>query len=120
MLRPITATELKNLKFKLKGRRAALTDKEVRSLRPAQPGQRYDIADPGQERFGVRVNDKGKTTYILTARFPGSSNPTRREVPGTTLAEARATAERWLELIEKGIDPKTEIKRQAELIEQAR
>ena len=28
--------------------------------------------------FGVRVSEMGQKTFILIARYPGSSNPTRR------------------------------------------
>ena len=45
-------------------------------------------------------------------RFPGSSNPPRRLVGhygANTLEQARATARRWLELLQTGNDPATEV-----------
>jgi Arm DNA-binding domain len=63
----------------------------------------------------VRVTDKGKITFVLVARFPGSSNPTPRalgEYGAITLEAARGKARTWLELIAKGIDPKHEAERE--------
>lgn len=74
--------------------------------------------------LGVRVTDKGKRTFILLARYPGSDNPTRRalgEYPTHSLAEARDKAREWRKWIAKGKDPKHEEERErlAELRKQA-
>ena len=64
--------------------------------------------------LGVRVTDKGLRTFILLARFPGFSNPTRRalgEYPTLSLEKARAKAQRWREMIAAGKDPKHEEER---------
>ena len=77
----------------------------------ARPSQR--VMDTDVSGFGVRVRTKA-TTLILIARYPGSTNPTRRalgEYPTQTLARAREQARQWRELIEKGIDPKDEEER---------
>ena len=45
---------------------------------------------------------------------PAASNPTRRligQYGAITLEQARATARRWLELLQAGIDPATEVER---------
>jgi integrase len=58
--------------------------------------------------FGVRVTDSGGATYIMQTRFPGSSNPSRRElgrVDVLTLEKARDKARDWSKLIKQGIDP---------------
>ena len=64
--------------------------------------------------FGVRVTDKSKKSYILTARFPGSSNPTRRaiaDVGAMELSKAREVARAWLAQIAAGLDPQAERER---------
>jgi integrase len=64
--------------------------------------------------FGVRVSEKGQRTFILIARYPGSSNPTRRavgEYPALSLERARERARHWRDLIRQGIDPKAEEER---------
>ena len=70
------------------------------------------------------MTDKRLRTFILIARFPGSSNPTRRavgEYRTVTLEQARKTARAWLDLISAGIDPKEEVerKKRAELRKRA-
>jgi len=55
-----------------------LTDRTLKSLKPAKSGSRYDVMDVITPGFGVRVTDKGKRTFSLVSRFPGHSNPTRR------------------------------------------
>lgn len=95
--------------------RKQLTDRGVGSLKAAKRGERYDLMDSIVPGFGVRVTDKGKRTYILVSRFPGSANPTRRaiaEVGAISLEKARGRARDWLEMVRKGIDPATEEERQ--------
>lgn len=94
--------------------RQTLTDRGIKALKPAVPGNRYDIMDVVVPGLGVRVTDKGAKTFVLVARFPGSTNPTRRaigEYGALTLEKARETARLWLEQIQKGIDPKAEVER---------
>ncbi len=89
--------------------RIVLTDRKIQSLKPAASGSRYDVMDAVVPGLGVRVTDKGKVTFVLVARFPGSSNPTRRaigEYGALTLEKAREKAREWLEMIRKGSDPK--------------
>jgi integrase len=85
-----------------------LTDRKLQSLRPAAKGQRYDLMDAVAIGMGVRVNDKGATTFMLLTRYPGSANPTRRalgEYPAVSLAEARQKAGEWRKLVKRGVDP---------------
>ena len=87
-------------------RREHLTDRKLRSLNASDAGVIYDGSLPG---FGVRVSDKGLVTFILVARYPRSPFPSRRRLgryPLLSLADARKKAQTWLELIEKGTDPK--------------
>jgi hypothetical protein len=83
--------------------RQPLTDRKIKSFKAAAKGdQVMDSLVPG---FGVRVTDKGVKTYILQTRFPGSTNPVRREIDKATLETARDTARDWLRSIKQGIDP---------------
>jgi integrase len=91
-----------------------LTDRTLRSLLPAPNGKRYDAADAVVPGLAVRVTDKGTRTFVLVARFPGRNNPTRRalgEYGELSLEKARRKARDWLELIQRGIDPRTERER---------
>jgi integrase len=94
-----------------------LTDKKVNSLKVSgktgdgKPRDRQDFMDAVVPSFGVRVTNKEQRTYVLAGRFPGSSHYTRRElgkVGAMSLAEARAKARRWIELIGHGKDPALE------------
>lgn len=85
-----------------------LTDRKVQSLKAAPKGERYQLMDSLVPGFGIRVTDTGSGTYIMQARYPGSSNPSRRElgrVGVLTLEQARDKAREWAKLIKQGIDP---------------
>jgi hypothetical protein len=95
--------------------RVSLTDRKVKALPPAAEGKRYQVMDAEVPGFGVRVTDTGVRTFIFRTRFPGSTNPNRRELgryPITTLAEAREKARQWRILVKQGIDPGVEEARQ--------
>ena len=57
--------------------RKRLTDRTLKALKPAR--KRYDVMDTDVPGFGVRVTETGLRTFILTARYPGSPNPTPPE-----------------------------------------
>lgn len=99
--------------------RKRFTDASLKALEPAPAGKRLDWMDEVEPGLGVRVTDKGAATFVFVARYPGSSNPTRRELgkvgrvpmksadkPIMSLAEARAKAAAWRRLIEVGTDPR--------------
>src|SRR5262245_52043231 len=95
--------------------RRTLNDRILKALKPAPHGTLYDVADTVVPGFGVRVSDSGRRTLILTTRYPGSRNPTRRALGiygKIGLAQARAKARTWLELVRQGKDPKEEEERQ--------
>lgn len=79
----------------------------------------YDQASrtPG---FGVRVFDSGKKSFFITYRISGKM---RRKKLGTypivTLADGRELAARWLEKVQKGVDPVQEKKERERLQKQA-
>lgn len=92
-----------------------LNDRTLKALKPAKPGDRYEVRDATTPGLAVRLTDKGKKTFVLIARYPGSLNPTRRaigEYGAISLAHARKTAQNWIELIKSGIDPKIEAERE--------
>jgi integrase len=92
--------------------RIVLTDRFIKSRRPAPAGERHDHWDALVPGLALRVSDKGAKSFVLIARFPANpKNPTRRSL-GTygaiTLEGARDRARKWLGLIATGIDPKIE------------
>jgi hypothetical protein len=88
--------------------RKTLTDRGLRTMT-------QDTTDATVPGLGVRVSPKGRKTFVLTARYPGSSNPVRRAIGvygDITLEQARATAREWRDLLRRGIDPAIEAERQ--------
>jgi integrase len=112
-----------------------LTDRTLKALAPAKPGERYEIRDSLVSGFRVRVNDErdpsrpgkaGHISGVMYARFPGSKArdgsqhgrgrtepiaPTRRALGRygeLTLEQLRDKAAQWRKLIDKGIDPAIE------------
>jgi integrase len=85
-----------------------LTDRSIRSLRPAPEGKRrlaWDALVPG---LAVRVTDRGEKSFVLVTRYPGSPHPTPRslgKVGAISLADARDKARAWHKLISSGVDP---------------
>jgi integrase len=106
--------------------RLTLNDRHLKALtkKPAPEGQTYDRSDALVPGLRVRVSETGRLTFVLLTRFPGSRNPTRRALGAygeLTLEQARKKAQRWLEMVGKGIDPAIaeEEERQARLRLQA-
>lgn len=99
-----------------------LTDRTLKSLKAAARGTRYEVRDAVVPGLAMRVTDTGRKTFVFVARFPGSTNPTRRAL-GTygalKLEDAREKARGWVELIQRGEDPAEQEERQR-LAEQKR
>jgi len=88
--------------------KTALTDRAVKTAKA-------DMADAVVPGLLLRVRPSGAKSYALVARFPGSSNPTRRTIApagAITLQAAREKARAWLELLGRGIDPAGEVERE--------
>jgi integrase len=88
----------------------ALTDKTLASLKrkPADAGTTYDVADGIVPGLFARVSPKGRVSFILYTRYPGSESPSRRTIAaydGGNLAKVRTEARHWLQLISEGKDP---------------
>jgi len=95
--------------------RKNLTATLVSGLKPAPKGTRYQVMDTQVPGLGVRITDKGHRTYILHVRYPDSLSPSRREIgrcADISLTDAREKARRWRQLIQKGIDPADQERRQ--------
>jgi integrase len=93
--------------------RKALSDRAIKALKPAS--KPYIRSDGIVPKLGLRVMPSGHKTFVLVSRFPGSRNPVPRALGAygaLTLAEARAKAREWLELIATGKDPAQEAERQ--------
>jgi integrase len=104
--------------------RKTLTDRTLSALKPADKGTRYEVRDAIVPGLLCRVTETGKRTFALQARFPGSTQPTRRaigEYGVVTLDKARQKAREWIVYIAQGIDPaiREEEARQAELRKRA-
>lgn len=92
--------------------RQTFTDRTLKALKPASAGRRYEMFDAIIPNMGIRVTDKGKRSFFLLARFPPSTNPTRRtlgEYPALELGDAREKAREWLSMLERGIDPRRQL-----------
>jgi integrase len=96
--------------------RRNLTDRFIKSRRPAAIGQRDEYADAQVPGLYLRVTDRGHKSFALVTRYPLTpKHPTRRSLGGCdeiNLADAREKARDWLKLIGKGIDPKVDEERQ--------
>jgi integrase len=89
-----------------------LTDRLLKSLKPAPAGKRPIIWDTVVPGVGIRNTDRGHLTFVLGARFPGSKHFTPRELGeygSLTLEQARDKGRAWLALIARGIDPRGHI-----------
>jgi integrase len=88
--------------------RKILTDRACKALKPAKAGERYQIADAIVPGLALRITDNGAKSFVLVARYPGSTNPTRRALGSygaISLDDARNKAREWLALLQQGIDP---------------
>jgi hypothetical protein len=78
--------------------RRMITDRFLRSLRPAPRGERIEVFDTRVPGFGIRISDSkdadparrgkaGRITFMLYARFTADTAPTRRVI--STMARSR-------------------------------
>jgi len=89
-----------------------LTEAFIRNLKSAPPGKRYVLADAMVPGLKLRVTQHGTKTFVLWRRLhPSDASASALalgQVGELTLADARAKARRWLELIKSGVDPRHE------------
>ena len=95
--------------------RKRLTDRYIKTCPAAPKGERVDHQDVIVPGLVLRVTDRGHKSFALRARYPlQPKNPTRRalgDYPSLPLEGARDKARAWLELIQKGIDPRVDEER---------
>src|SRR5262245_337756 len=90
--------------------RAVLTDRYLKSLKPAPIGQRTVHWDAARPSFGVRVTDRGVVSFFVMRRMPGKPQPVRVSLgryPDISLATARKLATAAIGNLVSGIHPKT-------------
>ena len=107
-------------------KRAVLTDRYLKSLKPAPAGKRSVCWDAAKPSFGVRVTDRGVISFFVMRRMPGKPQPVRvvlGRYPEISLAQARKLAAAALGDLVSGVHPKVRADRQkantfAALVEQ--
>lgn len=85
-----------------------LTDRGIRALKPAKPGQRLIVKDTVVLGLAVRVTETGTKSFVLHARYGGSTKSTRRllgRCGELSLEAARDKARMWKAMIADGDDP---------------
>jgi integrase len=85
-----------------------LTDRAIRAVKPAEPGKRSLLWDALVPGLALRMTDRGKRSFVLVTRYPGSTHPAPRSLGpygAISLGQARAKARKWLEMIASGVDP---------------
>ncbi len=92
-----------------------LTDRQTKNL-PAtgQPYRKRDNSeDPGLRGFGVQVSAAGSKSFYVEYSFGDRRGHFHRlgSYPGMSLVEARNRCREIRQLVDDGIDPKTELER---------
>lgn len=95
-----------------------LTDRAIKAVKPAPLGKRSLLWDAIVPGLALRVTDRGKRSFVLVTRYPGSPHPAPRSLGAygaISLEQARDKARAWLELVASGVDPgRREIERRQE------
>lgn len=87
-----------------------LNDQNIKGLKPAKPGTRYDAWDIVVPGFSVRVTDQASKTFSVSGRLfnePTARRFTIGKVGTIALAAARETARDYLKLLSEKKDPRT-------------
>jgi integrase len=93
-----------------------LTDAFVRNVKAPTKDDRDHYPDTDVPGFLLRVTRTGAKSYVLNRRWPNGEAEKRTvgDARVMRLAEARAKARSWLDLVEKGIDPQQQEREKAE------
>src|SRR5262249_24958550 len=89
--------------------RVVLTDRLLKSLKPAPVGKRAVYWDATKPSFGCRVTDCGVVSFFVMRRMPGNPRPIRLVLgryPDISLAKARKLATAAIGDLVAGIHPK--------------
>ncbi|NQV22454.1 MAG: integrase arm-type DNA-binding domain-containing protein [Rhodospirillales bacterium] len=89
----------------------ALTDQGIEKTAAAKPGQRKEIADRLARGLYLRVNDKGRKSWLVYYRIGEGASRKQRKLaigswPDVPLDEARDEARRYRKMADEGRDPK--------------
>lgn len=98
--------------------RINLSDRFLKSLKPAPTGIRITVWDSHLPSFGVRVTDRSRISFFVLRRPRGSRKPVRIVLgpyPALTLSDARARAREALRVLDSGSRPLDLAHRQKEL-----
>jgi integrase len=85
-----------------------LTDRAIAHATAAPPGKRRLLWDAIVPGLALRVTDRGKRSFVLVTRYPGTRNPAPRSlgsVGAISLEQARDKARQWFKMIAAGVDP---------------
>src|SRR4051812_45073674 len=96
--------------------KVTLTDRYLKSLRPAPKGKRVVVWDGASPSFGLRVTDCGVVSFFVQRRQAGKPTPVRVTLgtyPHTSLAQARVAAAGALKALVGGSSPRPGETRQA-------
>jgi len=101
---------------------AKLTDRSLEALRPR--ATRYEVWDEARRGFGVRITPRGVKSFIWVYHFGGKPRRlTFGTYPHLTLADAGVKLAEAKQLLDKGLDPGTQVvaeriaERRAETVE---
>jgi integrase len=95
--------------------RAVLTDRYIKSLKPAPAGKRTVHWDAAKPSFGIRITDRGVISFFVMRRMPGKPQPVRILIgryPNIGLAQARTLATTAIGDLVSGIHPREREQRQ--------
>jgi integrase len=113
-------------------RKIRFTDRSIQAVRPPPAGDQAIIYDTREAGMALRTMASGHKSFVMVARFPPSTNPTRRSLGAyagplraepvppeddllaldvLTLGQAREKARLWRRMIERGLDPDKELER---------
>jgi len=96
-------------------RSTALTEPGIRRIGKAPAGQRVEKFDKLAQGLCLRVNDRGRKSWVVHFRFEGKPRKLALgEWPTMPVDEARTEARRVRELADSGIDPKAQRERDKE------
>ena len=115
----------------MESKKLKLTNRSIQAIKPE--GEPVIVYDTSMLGMALRCMPTGHKSFVFVGRFPPSKNPTRRSLGayggavGTepelpveellaldvlSLAQARAKAQAWRRLIQRGLDPDKELGRQ--------
>src|SRR5258707_6112737 len=89
-------------------KRAVLTDRYLKSLKPAEAGKRIVHWDAAKPSFGCRITDRGVVSFFVMRRMHGKPQPIRVGLgcyPEVSLATARKLATAALGDLVSGVHP---------------